>query len=292
MIIKSLYRNGWSVWHFIGAAVLGATGMWVTRDAWLDILHRAMRDEEASHILLVPLVVAWLIWVRRGRLRLTQPTPSMIGPIMVLVGCAMTIFGDTQNHESPWLAGAVVVFVGCVLSVLGKDILLRFLPAIAVLFFLVPVPGMVRQQISLPLQSAVAWITEHIFDLMNIHTERSGNLISINGTDVTVAEACNGMRMVFTLLLVSYLFAFSSPLRGSVRALIIAATPLTALIANVIRLIPTLFMYAYADKELAAKTHDISAWIMLFVSFLALMGILKLMRWALIPLTRYNLASD
>ena len=38
-----------------------------------------------------------------------------------------------------------------------------------------------------------------------------------------MAEACNGMRMVFALVLVSYAFAYSMPLRNTVRILVLIA---------------------------------------------------------------------
>jgi len=68
---------------------------------------------------------------------------------------------------------------------------------------------------------------------------------------VTVAEACNGMRMVFALVLVSYAFAFSMPLRNGVRLVVLAASPLAAIVCNVIRLIPTIWLYGNARREVA-----------------------------------------
>jgi exosortase len=292
MLPKSLTRNGWTVWHLIAATTLMAAGIVVTRDAWADIYTRASRDSEASHIFLVPIVAAWLVWVRRGRLRLCQPIPSFLGPALVAIGWFLSSYGDKHAVEAFWHSGAVLIVVGALLSVVGLDVLFRFLPAFVCLGFLVPVPGMIRQQISIPLQSALAALTERLFELFsNVAIQRSGNLLSVEGTQVTIAEACNGMRMVFTLLLVSYLFAFTMPLRGYVRFAILAATPITALVANAIRLVPTLLMFGYFSNETATTFHDVSAWVMLFVAFIALMGIISLLRWALIPVMQYNLAT-
>ena len=182
--------------------------------------------------------------------------------------------------------------MGCLLSVLGKDVLFKFLPAFVVLVFLVPVPGLVRQQIAIPLQGATAVVTHSILDVMGIQAGLTGNVLSINGTEVTIAEACNGLRMVFALVLVSYTFAFSTPLRLFVRVLIIAVSPVSAIVCNVIRLVPTLWLYGFSSGEVADHFHDISGWFMLPIAFLLLMGIIRSLRWALVPVTRYTLAYN
>lgn len=291
MLPKSMTRNGWTMWHLVGAVVLVALGILVTHDAWADIFARAKRDEEASHIFLVPIIAAWLVWVRWERIRLCIPQASYLGPALVAIGWFLNSYGDRHAAESLWHSGAVLVVLGCLFSVVGREVLLQFLPAVVVLGFLVPVPGLVRQQIAIPLQSALARLTEVAFDFMGMQIERSGNLLSINGVDVTVVEACNGMRMVFALVLVSYAFAFSQPLRGYVRILILIATPLSALLANLVRMIPTIWIYGHFEKTLAEKFHDISGWVMLFVAFMAMLAIIRVMKWALIPITRYSLAT-
>jgi exosortase len=269
---------------------MGLAGIYATRAAWTDIYFIAFNDEEASHIFLVPVVAAWMFWVRRVRLRYCAPRGQMVGPPLVALGWIFSVLGYNNGMQSVWHAGAVLVLVGCILSVLGKHVFFRFLPAFAVLVFLVPVPGEIRQRIAVPLQTATAGAAQAVFEILGIPVERSGNLLSINGEDVTVAEACNGMRMVFALVLVSYAFAYSLPLRDSVRVLVLMASPLAAIVCNVIRLIPTVWLFGYSTKPLAESFHDASGWIMLPVAFLLLLGIIRLLRWALIPVARFTLA--
>lgn len=285
-------RHGWTLAHAVLAVVLVVLGVLATLAPWSDILHIARIDEEASHIFLVPLVVAWLVWVRRGRFRLCQPRRTWIGPPLVLVGWAISTFGFHHATQSLWHGGAVLVAVGCLLSVVGRDVLTRFLPAFLVLVFLVPVPGRIRQAVAIPMQTATAAVTQSLFDLVGAPVERSGNLLNINGQDVFIAEACNGMRMVFALVLVSYAFAYGEPLRNYVRLLILAACPLSAIFCNVIRMLPTLYLYGYQSKQVADAFHAISGWVMLAIAFLLLMGIVRLLKWALIPVATYTLAAD
>lgn len=290
MKVRSLERAGWRWWHPALALALGAGAISATRHAWADMLAIARADEESSHLFLVPLVVAWMVWVRWIRLRLCGPTSEGVGPAIVGAGWALHWFGFNHATQAAWHAGAVLVVVGAMLSVLGRSILLRFFPALLALAFLVPVPGAIRQAVAVPLQTATASLTQAIFEIGGVAIERSGNLLTINGVDVAVAEACNGMRMVFALVLVSYAFAFSLPLREGVRLIVIAASPLAAIACNVVRLVPTIWLYANSSPGVADRFHDVGGWLMLPVAFGILLGIIRLLRWALIPVGRFNLA--
>jgi len=272
--------------------LLVAAALAITSDAWADIWLIARRDEESSHILLVPLVVAWLTWVRRRRLARCRPTGQWIGPVFVAIGWLLYSRGGLELSQLSWHVGAVMIVTGCLLSVVGAGVLLRLLPAFVAMLFIVPIPAHMRQAVALPMESATAMVIQRTLGMAGVELERSGNMLSINGIDVVVAEACNGMRLVFALAIVSYAVSFGMPLRWRVRAIVLLASPILAIACNVIRLLPTVWMYGRGSQGLADLFHAVSGWVMLPVSFLLLMGILRLLRWTLIPVTRYALAYD
>jgi exosortase len=217
---------------------------------------------------------------------------TWIGPLTIALGWLMYSAGESVLWLSGWHAGAIVILVGCLLSTLGRDALVAFLPAFVALFFMVPIPGPLRQEIALPLQTITAQITQQAFELCGVLVNRSNNMLSINGVDVTIIEACNGMRMVSALLLVSYAFAFASPWRWYVRLLIILGSPICAVLCNVVRLVPTIWIYGHYSSSVGDRFHSLSGWIMLFLAFAILVGLLRFLRWALIPVTQYTLAHD
>src|SRR6185437_2503788 len=99
------------------AVALAAAGMALTWQAWADLVGIALKDEEASHILLVPIIVAWLVWTRRGRVRHCRPVGQWVGPIVTLLGAGLYLLGDARLIESFWYGGAVIVVMGCFLTV-------------------------------------------------------------------------------------------------------------------------------------------------------------------------------
>jgi exosortase len=279
------------------AVVMGAIAVLATRDVWRDITHLFLNEPEYSHIILAPIIAAWMIYVRRMRIRHCKPIGTGIGFTIAALGWAISSFGFYRGYQSLWHAGAVAVVLGCILAILGKHAIFRFFPAIAVLIFMIPVPPDYRLKLAVPLQGWTAQISQALLELCNIPVDRSGSRLSINGVDINIIEACNGLRMVFPLILISYAFSFGLPLRNSVRFIVMLASPLSAIFCNVIRIIPTVWIYGYWSKDPAASRHagDIfhvySGWLMLPISFLILLGIIKALRWAMVPVMKYSLAA-
>ncbi|HEY8750508.1 MAG TPA: exosortase/archaeosortase family protein [Tepidisphaeraceae bacterium] len=280
----------WTAWHVVAGVAMGALAIWATLDAWSDILLIARRNEEYSHIFLVPFVALAMIYVRRARFRYCKPTATGLGFVIAGLGWCMHVFGFYHNYVSLWHVGAVMVLVGCIVSVFGKHAVFRFFPAVAVLLFLIPVPGMVRLRIAAPLENYTAQISEMLLNAGGVAVTRTGNLLMVSNIPVNIAEACNGLRMVFALVLVSYFFGFALPLRNSVRFTILLASPFAAIICNIVRILPTVLLYG-RSQDAGRLFHDYSGWLMLPISFLILLAIIAALRWAMVPVMRYTLAS-
>lgn len=263
--------------------VLMALAVLACLDAWLDIARIVQKDEEASHILLVPLVFARIAWVRRGELKGWQSRASFWGPAIVLIGVGLSLFGNIKAMQVFWHFGAILAVVGAFVCIHGLEIVRRLWPAFLVLLFLMPMPGTIRHPLALFLQNVSAQATEIVIVALGFELVRHSNLLIINDYPVGIAEACNGMRMVSMLILVVFAFVFSEKIRTWARlALVLLSVPL-AILCNIIRLVPTVLAYGYFSPGLADQLHDWLGWVMVLASYFMLMGILTLMRWLLLP---------
>ncbi|HYE20334.1 MAG TPA: exosortase/archaeosortase family protein [Tepidisphaeraceae bacterium] len=244
--------------------------------AWLDWCEVGSKlDPESSHIFLVVPFAAAIVYANRSKLAAVRWQPSWLGPVVIAAGYAIARFGYFNQKQSAFHCGSVVMAIGAIVSVLGHDVVRKFWPAFLLLGFMVPVPNMVRLQVATPLQSTTAAVVAPILEFFGEPVGRQGNSLTVNGKQVLIVEACNGLRMVWTLILVCWLFAFITPLRNWVRWLVILISPGVALVCNVVRLIPTLWMYGHSTKENAEKFHDYAGWGMLFVAFMLLMFIIR-----------------
>jgi exosortase len=287
-------RNKLTAYHLVLAWVLVLLGVAVTYRAWQHIYSIASEDAEYQHVFLVPFVAAFLAWVRRGRLQNVRVTGVVTGPLLVALGWAAGSYGFNHGVQILFHTGAVLVLIGCIVSVLGKQVLFRFLPVAIVLLMIVPMPGTLRLAIAEPLQEYTAEISRYALGLFGVETQVSGQLIRINGQPVLIAEACNGMRMVLPLFLIAYGFAFGLPLRAGVRMLILCASPIVALLCNVVRVIPLVWLQGQGEmgRSWGESLHEHSGWFMVPLAFLVLLGVIKLLKWAMVPVYRYPLASQ
>lgn len=276
------------------AFVLALFGVAVTYRAWADIARIGWEIPEYQHVFLVPFVAAFLVYVRRERFNYVRLSGTALGPTLVILGWVAGNYGYNHRIQALFHVGAVLVLVGCVTAALGKQFLFRFMPAAVVLLLLVPIPGSIRREISEPLQQYTAQISSYLLGLFGVLTQVRGSLIVINDQPVEVAEACNGMRMVFPLLLISYGFAFGLPLRMGVRVLIVCLSPLVALGCNVLRVLPLVWLQGQGQtgQTWGERLHEQSGWVMVPLAFLVLLALVRLLRWAMVPVYRYPLASQ
>lgn len=291
--MRFMDRRGWMTQDYLLLGLLVLVSIWVAREAWMDMITRALMDPENGQALFAPIIAAYLFWLRRSRLQFIRYRPSVVGPAVLALGVACLWWGIEHDVLAIWHGGAVILLIGCLLTMTGLEALRQFFPAILCLFFLIPTPGMVRIALAAPLQEFATAVTIFFLDTTGVQAVRDGSVIMIGQPPVPVAigEACNGMRMVFALMLVVFGFVFSAQFRLETRVLLLALSPLIALACNVARLVPTSLVYGHASLDFALKFHWIAGLIMLPLALLILFGIVRLLAWLDIPTMSWRLAA-
>jgi exosortase len=143
-------------------------------------------------------------------------------------------------------------------------------PALGFLIFMLPLPSVFEQNILWKLQTLASVCSTFVLQTMGVAAFRQGNLISVPGADLNIADACSGLRMltIFLALAVAMVFLIDRPWWDKF-VILLSAVPI-ALIVNIIRITVTGLMYMAVgpDNEFAKKLgHD---WAGLFMMPLAL----------------------
>ena len=134
-------------------------------------------------------------------------------------------------------------------------------------------------------------VTHALLEAIGVTAIRSGNVLVIEGEQIAVGEACNGMRMVFALFLVVYAFVFGCRLTMSTRIVLLALSPIAAIICNVIRLVPTSVLYGQGVVGRTEWFHDVTGWVMLPVALMMLAAFVRLLEWLYLPVMSFRLAA-
>lgn len=292
MISRRLAKNGWTVWHVVSSAIMLIAAVAVTWRGWLQIVELGLTRAVAGHVFLVPVVAIFLFWVRRKRMFLCRPSGSLWGLILAALGAMAYVYGDKRVYPSLFHLGSVLLPIGCVVAILGRQVLASYLPAFVVLLALVPPPIAWAEQLAQPLQAATGGLTTWLYGLFGSSASVEGQHLRIGSTSIRLTQVSGGLPMAMSLALVSYGFVFGTPLRMSVRLIVLLLSPLSAVVCSALALISTFWLFRDGPVERADVWLHVGEWAMLLVAFMLLIAAIRLLTWASVPVRHYALAYN
>jgi exosortase D (VPLPA-CTERM-specific) len=177
-------------------------------DALWELVRRWIGEEEYSHGFLIPVVAAWMLWMRRDAVLANLGHGSWLGPVLVLFAAGVHIVAEyTSIFVLSHLAFIVVLF-GIALAAGGYGLLkITFIP-IAFLIFSIPLPYFIEAKLTLQLQLISSQLGVAVINLFQIPVYLEGNLIELGNYKLQVVEACSGLRYLYPLLSLSFLAAY------------------------------------------------------------------------------------
>jgi len=126
MSTRLLRTDRWSWSHVVAAVAMAALGIAVTWPSWADIYHIATTDEEADHVLLVPLVVCGCFGPGGCGFAIANPVLRCWGRSLWLLAGSSGRSGSTRALCRSGMAARCLIVLGCVVSVLGKHAICDF----------------------------------------------------------------------------------------------------------------------------------------------------------------------
>lgn len=269
------------------AKILVLAGLFVWLNFWQFeiLLHNWIDKPNWSHGFLIPLFSLYFLYTQRDALLLAKRRVCLLGlPIMVLgIGQALAGVEPIRNNWTSHL-GMIPLLFGLVLYLAGPRIIrLTWLP-IVFLIFALPIPGSLYTRLALPLQNLAASASQIILKVCGVEIvvrHSSLTLLSATGIErqLTVAEACSGMRMLMAFMALGVAMAYldDRPIWQRV-VLVIMGIPI-AVVCNVIRVVITSTMYVWDRPELGQDfMHSFTGMLMLAPALLMLWGLSRLLR--------------
>ena len=224
-----------------------------------------------SHGFLVPLFSAYLIWEKRKTLRGIKIAPSWVGIAVVALGLVVLLLGVYGSELFLSRVSLIILLAGLVLCFGGWKFLNELSFALLVLFLAIPIPAIVFNQITFPLQILASKLASALLPLFGVPVLREGNIIVLPLMRLEVAEACSGIRSLMSLFTLAVFYGYfmeKSNLRRVVLAL--ASIPI-AIAANAVRILGTGLCVQYWDPDKALGFfHEFSGWVIFLVSLACL----------------------
>ena len=220
-----------------------------------------------SHGFLIPFFAAFLLWDNRHKFRSTPIAPSWAGVALVVLALFELILGRLGADLFLQRTSFVVLIAGLVWTFLGKAMLGRAKFVLFVLLLAIPLPTIVFNQITFPLQLLASRFASGLLPMAGVPVLRDGNIIQLPAMSLEVAEACSGIRSLMSLFTVAVIYGYFLE-RATWRRVVLAVSSLfIAVTANVARIFGTGLCVQYWDPVKAMGFfHEFSGWLMFLVS--------------------------
>jgi exosortase len=236
-------------------------------------------DDDVSHGFFVPLVAGYIVWQRREQLAQIPAKPSWWGAVLLVWSGLQAYLGIMGAELFLQRTAFIEAIVGLLLLMGGWGLVRGLLFPLMLLPFMIPIPTVIYNQITFPLQLFASRVAENALDLLGIPVLRDGNILELASQKLSVAEACSGIRSLLTLTFLSLVYAYVFDKKLWMRWALLLCTIPIAIIANAGRVTITGIL-SEIDKELANGIfHTMEGWVIFAIAFAMLATTHWLINW-------------
>jgi exosortase A len=237
------------VWFALIVAFLGD---------WLTMFDQWWNSSTYNHILLVPAIFGWLVWLRAPQLARFEPRAWRWGLLLLGGAVLVWVLGTFAGFDLLRQIGAAAMLPASAVLLLGPRVFAALLFPFSYLVFLVPF----GDELVPPLQSMTAAITIWLVEASGVPAVINGVFIDTPAGLFEVAEACSGVKFLIAMIALGALVGnvcFKSWRR---RAGFFALCLVVPILANGVRAWGTIYAAQLVGIEKAAGIdHLIYGWV-------------------------------
>ncbi len=260
--------------RFWGPAVLTlALALWLYGKTVVDLFKDWWENPDYSHGLLLPFALAYLLYQKKEMLRALPLSPSNLGLITIMGALGINLVGYLGAEFFLQRFSLLLFLAGAVWFLWGGRHLWEMSFAFLLLLFAIPLPAIIFNAVSLPLQLIASSWAENFLRICSVPVFREGNILMLPHQTLNVAEACSGIRSLMSLITLGVMIAYFLPFRLWIRLLFVATTVPIALVANAFRVGGTgLLGRWFGNAAAEGFFHTFSGWLV----FIFALGVLIL----------------
>src|ERR1700687_4673331 len=233
-------------------------------------------DENVSHGFFVPVVALYIAWQRRDSVLAIERKPAWWGLAIMAWGALQGYVGVLGAELFLQRTSFLITLVGLLLVVGGTQLVRVLAFPLLLLPFMIPIPAVLYNQITFPLQLFASQVAELSLGLMGIPVLRDGNILELASQKLSVVEACSGIRSLLSLCFLSLVYAYFFDKRVWMRWVLFAATIPIAILAHSGRVTITGVLSEINPELARGFFHSLEGWI-IFLIALVMLGALHLL---------------
>jgi exosortase B len=243
----------------------------------IDLFRGVWSDDEQAHGPIVLGISLWLLYRKFPEIRHAESARPAIGAgwTLLLLGLLSYALGRSQAILQMEIGSIIPILAGLILIVYGWPGLKKMWFPLFFMMFMVPLPGVFVQALTIPLKTAVSIVAEHLLYAFDYPVARTGVILQVAQYQLLVADACAGLHTLFTLealgLLYMNLMGHTSVKRNVALALLIVPI---SFVSNVIRvLILILITYYLGDAAGQGFLHGFAGMTLFLSALLLIIGV-------------------
>jgi exosortase len=231
-----------------------------------------MNDDNMGHGFFVPVVVAYILWQEKDELKKIRPQTNWWGLLLVLLGAAQSLVGTLGVELFLSRSALILTVTGAVWFLGGTTLLKKTAFPLFLLCFMVPLPTLVFNSITFPLQILASQLAAAALPILDIPVLREGNVLKLPNMDLSVVEACSGIRSLLSLTFLSLVYGYFFEKKVWIRVAVLIATVPIAIFANASRVTITGILSQINPELAKGFFHESTGWIifMMALGFLLL----------------------
>ena len=249
--------------------------IWAYWPVLTNLFSRLLTSEDYSYGLLLPVVSAYVVYLKWPQIRRLPWRPAWPGLMLLAAGLLLYLMGVLSTDlYSPALS--LVVSLGGVIFLSGGWQALRLLAfPLVLLVFMIPLPQYLTQKLTLPLQLVSSRLATGLLHLIGVPAVRQGNVIDLGVRQLQVVAACSGLRYILALLALGIIFCYFYQRRPWKTALLMIAVIPAAIFANALR-VAGMGLYPALQEGF---WHGFTGWLIFVFCFACLLGLNRLLTW-------------
>lgn len=251
----------------------------VYRDTVAGLVTEWLSSPEASYGLILA-ATALVVAVRRWPRFLSASTAEGLGfagLALSAAGAALFVVGQLGADLFLTRVSLVVLLAGAVWALSGWQSFRTMAAPLVFLLTAIPLPALVVNQITLPLQLVASRLAESMLSAASIPVYRDGNLLVLPSATLQVAEACSGLRSVVSLGAVGVLLAWAAEPTLARRAALVVATLPVALFMNGLRVAAAGAAVEAWGHPAGGDWHTFMGWVTFVLSVAVITGAQRLL---------------
>jgi exosortase len=237
---------------------------------YAPILYALLREwgtnDDMGHGFFVPVISAFIVWQRRDELMALKPRPNWWGLVVVVLGCVQLLVATLGAEVSSARGAFVITLIGSVWLLGGTIMLKRLAFPLFLLFFMIPIPAVIYNQITFPLQKVASWLAAAALAAADIPVLREGNILDLPSGKLAVVEACSGIRSLLSLTFLALVYGYFFEPKGWIRGVVFAATIPIAILANGCRVTITGVLAQWKPELAEGFFHESTGWVVFMIA--------------------------